>query len=112
MREPLVMKSLFSSLVTIALVLYVGHWFAMFIIGLDLMHHGNECHAELHIGDRINRQLDRAEIDELFDQYKACMQQKSNFIDRWFGAKANEEFIEQQRADRHANGPLNTRRKS
>jgi len=100
------MKSLLSTLTLIVAVLYFGRMAVSLWLLRDMLANVRTCNAELHMQERERRDLSRAEVDTLYDQLGTCLDQKSNWVGRLFGAqKATRDWVEETRAERHAHGP-------
>ena len=107
------MKNFWSLATIVVAVIFFGRWVVGYVIARELMDHTDACHSEVRVAERINRDLDRREIDALFDQYKTCMQQKVNAIDALIGVrKYGDAVVEAMREDRLANGAPRGRHKS
>ncbi|HEX6833706.1 MAG TPA: hypothetical protein VF132_09235 [Rudaea sp.] len=107
------MKKLFGTLVSFAVIFYIGRLFVDFMLAHDMLTNVNACHAELHLAERINQPMDESKIDALYEQWGVCTKRKNNFLDRVFGSdKLVNRTMEAMRDEHKKNGPPGNRRSS
>jgi hypothetical protein len=75
-----------TTVIGVLAFLYVGNIAVHLTLGKRLMDHMNDCHTELHIGERL-KSGDEQERSKAYDEYGQCVIDNSAFFDKWYFGK-------------------------
>ena len=96
------MNKIFTNIV-IVVVTFMALKFAFTLwAGQRFMQHSNECHAELHIGEKIHQPMGPDARNALFNEFQKCIEGRSNFVELLFVRGAIEAYIDDLKKDPHS----------
>jgi hypothetical protein len=94
------MNKLLTNLAILAVVIVGGRYVVNIWSASRFMDHVNQCHAELHIGDRIHRPMSHDESEAMYAEFEKCVGDRSNFLDARFNKGALRAYIDALKTDR------------
>jgi len=93
------MKKLITNLLVLVAVFFGVRFVLNIWTASRFMEHTNECHAELHIGERIHQAMSAEQSNAMYAEFEKCIADRSNFPDLMMQKATIKAYIEALKED-------------
>jgi len=98
------MKKLIVNLAVVVALYFCGQIALTFALAQRYVDHFGSCHEELNVAEKLRTALTDGAVDAVLRDYAACVKQRGNFLDRYFGRDRIDESIAAIKSMNHRSG--------